>query len=858
MTLSNLHQNIFIIPVGHYFDSAKNDLYLVYAPLSGNMMLADEPTVQKMKQTGEDPEMKELMQTLTDATETVETIENLEDYRVLYVLPNYTCNFSCSYCYSAKGRSDKRLSPHHLKAVLDYFVDARRSDGQPLKISFVGGGEPMISWDLVKYGLEYASSLAQKQGIEIFFGLITNGSIINDEMLDTLSYYRVVPRISFEILEEIQNKQRGHYSEVCNVIDRMLNAGIHCELRSMITPDNVHLMEEMTLEMITRFPAIDHYYFDPITDAKIFHDVEFTRIFFRNYRHFFMKARRRAEKNDKDLRNAVSRSLETIVERYCNGEFCLTPEGTISICLEVSSPKEKEYEKHIYGYVDENNTLQIDRKKFQYLKEKEMAVHRPKCKSCFVKWNCGGGCMANNNQYAEEILDMICDSTRELSVELLLEKLIENAADYPHLFKKSIFTIPLDDGQSENRYLVYAPLYDFVTISDEEYLTKLENGDPDVTELSDRLQNIEKYGKKMYSVKKPDDYLLLYVIPAYKCNFSCTYCFSAKGRSDRELDKNQLKNALDFFVDSSRTQEKKLLITFLGGGEPMISWKTVKYGIEYAYSLAKIHHFQLIMEIVTNGSIMNEDILQTLVRYNVRVRVSFEVLEDIQNIQRGHYNKVCKTITQLAEANLYLEIRSMITPLNVERMEEMVTELTHRFPQINNYLFDPITDKNTFNDVAKTRTFCEKYQHHFFKALDIALHHGKKLTCAPLRNINSLVERYCYGELCLTPEGTITVCHRISSPLDDHYQHCIYGKINEANQVEFNLEKYRQLIHSDTIYENMCCSRCFMKWNCGGGCMVHNKEYSPEIRRVFCDFTRSFSKELLLRRLRDESNKNQI
>ena len=860
--------NIFTIPVGKYFYKEENDCFLIYAPLSGNMMLADVYTVHKMEQVlqqrMEYREIEELLQTLTDTSETViETIQHLEDYRVLYVLPNFVCNFSCSYCYSAKGRSNKKLSPEHLKVVLDYFVNALRSKGESLKITFVGGGEPMMSWDLVKQGLEYASSLAGKQGIKLYFGLITNGSIINDEMLKTLSHYHVVPRISFEVLEEIQNKQRGHYQAVCNTIDRLLQAGIYCELRSMITPDNVHRMEEMVMEMTSRFPPIDHYYFDPVTDAEIFHEVEFTKNFYRDYHRSFMKARRRASKNGKEVRNAISRSLESVVERYCNGEFCLTPAGALSICMEVSSPQEEGYEKHIYGYVDENNTLQIDRDKFYFLKDKEMAINQRRCDGCFVKWNCGGGCLASNNRYTKEILDVICEATRELSTELLLERLKENLLPYPNLLKKSIFIIPVEEysvDSSKDNYLVYAPLTDYVMLADSERLNEMEaaienncDNQEGIFPLLERLQNIELYGKKMYSIKKPDDYLLLYILPNYKCNFSCSYCFSGRERSDKELDQNKLKAMLDYFIDCNRVREKKLYITFLGGGEPMLSWKTVKYGIEYAHSRAETQHIRLNIEIVTNGSILNENIPETLVKYNVQVRVSFEALEDVQNLQRSQYGKVCETISRLTEVHQPVELRAMITPLNVERMEEMVVTLIERFPGIKSYFFDPITDKNTFIDVETTRLFCEKYQYHFFKAMDIARHHDKQLICAPMRNMDSLVERYCFGELCLTPEGTITVCHRVSSPSNSNYQNCVYGKINESNKPEFNYEKYQQLMHSDTIYENPDCSHCFVKWNCGGGCMVHNREYTAEIRQTFCDFIRNFSKELLLRRVKNEA-----
>jgi radical SAM protein with 4Fe4S-binding SPASM domain len=432
MTLTDYH--IYTLPTGHHFGQRPDDFYLIYAPLSGNMLLADNKTVEQInkaiKHAEADTEIAGLLEALQDTSgNQIETIQHLEDYQVLYVLLNFTCNFSCSYCFSAKGRSNKELSLSHLKATLDYFISNNGSKNKNLKITFVGGGEPVMSWDLLKYGIEYASSLAQKRGIKLFFGLITNGSIINEDILNTLSQYHVMPRISFEILEDIQNKQRGQYQRVRKTINAMLSKGIPCEVRSMITPDNVHLLEEMTAEMIKYFPAINTYYFDPITSTDTFHEPEYTSNFYQTYNESFLKAGRLAKKYGKDVRNAVTRSLDTTVERYCNGEFCLTPEGTFSICLEVSSPQEDDYEDHIYGFVDKENTVNIDFDKFYRLKEKETARKNPNCTSCFVRWNCGGGCLANNKQYPTEIVNIKCESTRALAHQLLLEKLNDDYID---------------------------------------------------------------------------------------------------------------------------------------------------------------------------------------------------------------------------------------------------------------------------------------------------------------------------------------------------------------------------------------------------------------------------------------------
>jgi radical SAM protein with 4Fe4S-binding SPASM domain len=429
---------------------------------------------------------------------------------------------------------------------------------------------------------------------------------------------------------------------------------------------------------------------------------------------------------------------------------------------------------------------------------------------------------------------------------------------YPNLLRRSIFVIPPDESkkdQGAGTYLLYAPLTGYVMKTDAEYPARLENviennqGDEDLFTHLNYLSDTSLYGKHIYRIQHPDEYLRLSILPNYSCNFSCSYCFSAQGRSNKELSMEQLKTTLDYFVDEKRIKEKRLFITFLGGGEPTLSWKLLKFGIEYSHSLAKKQGIHLITEIVTNGSILNEEMLQTFITCQVQFRVSFEILEEIQRKQRGQYNKVCKTIDRLSEASLYIEIRAMITPLNVELMVKMVQELIRRFPGVNCYMFDPVTDKHTYHDIEKTKMFYKKYQELFFDALDLAQQKGKQLKCAPLRNLNSIVKRYCFGELCLTPEGTFTICHRISSPQDTHYHNCIYGEVNKAGRLIFDYDKYQQLINTDTADDHPECNACFVKWNCGGGCMVQNREYDKSIRNIICNFTRNFSKELILRKL---------
>ena len=432
----NMLSQINIYKLSLKEEMGRDDLFMLYAPIAGNMMIASDEECNQIVNAIEngtaDEEMKEIVDSLTTgepASQRDSKVNNVNEFLLMYILPNYICNFSCSYCFSAKGRSNKALKKEHLKAALDYFIDSNRIKSSQLAISYLGGGEPTISWDLVKFGMEYGAQRAKEHGIELMTTIVTNGSRITDEMVETFSRYNVRVRVSFEILEHIQNKQRGQYNNVCQGIEKLAHCQTPAMIRSMITPENVALMPAMIEELHNRFPHIKSVLFDPITSNETFREVETTKEFYDTYYEKFLEARKLAASYGIELGNAPLRNLNMVVERFCTGEFCLTPEGTITLCHQISSPNEKNYTDYVYARIDNDNSLQVDNEKFRKLVSENTIYTNPKCASCFIKWNCGGGCMMQNNQYPADIRDVTCDFTRRFSKKLLLERLKEQYAE---------------------------------------------------------------------------------------------------------------------------------------------------------------------------------------------------------------------------------------------------------------------------------------------------------------------------------------------------------------------------------------------------------------------------------------------
>jgi sulfatase maturation enzyme AslB (radical SAM superfamily) len=144
---------------------------------------------------------------------------------------------------------------------------------------------------------------------------------------------------------------------------------------------------------------------------------------------------------------------------------------------------------------------------------------------------------------------------------------------------KDIFLYSEDnDGALQNKlFLLYSPIARKAVWVDNDTAQKIKMGLPlseQAQGIIDELIDFIPLKKQTQKVKQVEDYPLLTVLPNQKCNLSCSYCYSAKGRSNIELDRQKLKNAIDFFIDSKK-EDKALAISYMGGGEPMLSWPLV-------------------------------------------------------------------------------------------------------------------------------------------------------------------------------------------------------------------------------------------------------------------------------------------
>jgi uncharacterized protein len=162
-----------------------------------------------------------------------------------------------------------------------------------------------------------------------------------------------------------------------------------------------------------------------------------------------------------------------------------------------------------------------------------------------------------------------------------------------------------------------------------------------------------------------------------------------------------------------------------------------------------------------------------------------------------------------------------------------------------------VEDNAIFSTATELAKFYSAFTPNFFRARNLGEKHGLDVYCLGYKFADLTIDHYCGGEVCLTPEGTISICHRVSSPQEAHYSDFIYGTVSTENNLSFDKSKFDDLIHHDAE-SNKKCHNCIAKWHCGGGCLAQAHTYDEEKLDVICDWTRDFLKQILFRRIEND------
>lgn len=174
------------------------------------------------------------------------------------------CNLACNYCYIPSLNSKYSLRPDIFNRLGEKLLCVSGLKVVNLKIA---GGEPLLAFHKWKDGLVDLRELLLKHGIELSVRLVSNLTVLTEEMITYFRDFDMSISISLDGIGEFNDKnriyvasERGTYSTVRSNLNTLFERGIKPSVMITATSENqsgVHDLVKFLIENDITFRIAD-------------------------------------------------------------------------------------------------------------------------------------------------------------------------------------------------------------------------------------------------------------------------------------------------------------------------------------------------------------------------------------------------------------------------------------------------------------------------------------------------------------------------------------------------------------------------------------------------------------------------
>ena len=315
----------------------------------------------------------------------------------------HTCNLNCEYCFASQGKynGERALMSYEIgKNALDFLIKNSGSHYN-LEVDFFGG-EPLMNFEVVKKLVKYARSREKLYNKNFRFTLTTNGLLINDDVIDFSNKEMSNVVLSLDGRKQVHDNLRktidgkGSYDIIVpkfkKLVEKRKNKNYY--IRGTFTHNNVdfvndilHMADlgftELSMEPVVCSPT------EPYALTK--DDVEIVK------EQYEKLAKIMLERNKNGNGFTFYHFMLDLEHGPCiykriagcgsgTEYLAVTPWGDLYPCHQFVGE-----EKFKLGNINDGITNKEIAEKFKLCN----AYARPKCKDCWAKLYCSGGCSAN-------------------------------------------------------------------------------------------------------------------------------------------------------------------------------------------------------------------------------------------------------------------------------------------------------------------------------------------------------------------------------------------------------------------------------------------------------------------------------
>ncbi len=345
------------------------------------------------------------------------------------------------------------------------------------------------------------------------------------------------------------------------------------------------------------------------------------------------------------------------------------------------------------------------------------------------------------------------------------------------------------------------------------------------------------------------------------CNLRCEYCSVGDKSDSKMMSESEMMYALEWFSKFARERKELNPAIIFHGGEPLlIPVKQYRNCIDKLFSENADLNFTL--NIQTNGTILNNEIINLFKNYNINPGISIDGSESVHDSQRKTINgektfsKIINNIKTLKENEINVSTLMVLTRKSLfENLDYLKLFSELELPLKINPLY------SAGEAVKHQELFLKsgEYAEYMIRVFEYLIDNEIQISLLPLEYILQAViigntaprgcifsEKCSESFICVNQDGNIFPCGRFA---DDKLQILgnIYDGINKNGQ-----QILKELKSIRTFKIRSECKNCKYKTLCNGGCIAMNglmcNDYKKFLDYFYNDGLKKYKQYLLSRR----------
>lgn len=387
-----------------------------------------------------------------------------------------------------------------------------------------------------------------------------------------------------------------------------------------------------------------------------------------------------------------------------------------------------------------------------------------------------------------------------------------------------------------------------------EYLVYLEKNDPlDPAQLDEKQRAIvialetngflidaDIYEKKIlkyrYNKEKFNrETLTLTILPTFRCNLRCFYCFEDRTRT--ELMTPQIQEGVLQYVLKSLAGVNNIHVCWFGG-EPLMAWKIICTMSEKLMKIAEDNNCTYSARMISNGYLLDEDKIARLKEIGINsIQITLDgppamhsLRKSIKGDPETNFNFIIDKIKKLIDAKIKVKIRVNIDKKNLNAVDELL-ELLAKAGLQEAYIYPAMIEPYT-----KLCSDIENNCLHRDEFAEIETWFNKLLLEKGLRKDLSEVLPAPKGNFCISdqinavsiaPDGYVYKCWNTIGSRD-----AVLADVMDREEDESENKKRNMRIIEDLTwdpFEKQECTSCKLLPVCMGGCPYQSKTSGDNI-----------------------------